>query len=357
MLRQAWPRIVLFLAVLFSLRCSTVTSAPGGLLISCLVYEDVGYVRATIKNLAHLTHSSTHVLVHVSWSVTWWKDTSQELPEEIWEQSNHLEDGRRRWLELDPPTRARFHVNPDHGKTRRQTGKVLRQHLSNFAFARRIGLIGGSNSSFTHVMMHASTSRFIFPGVEQYVRRHGFNTLSHQGWLDVRTVDTPTHCSQAGTDELLKLDPPMVTSAAHFFCSARPHFDSPCSGPGPDKGTIEGKPCIRMSFSAHEGAFFPVRVALGAMDFFAATPLDMRLYGSSEASVLEPRFLKNRSHPPSLLDWLPHSMGRGGSAAEEVGSIIAAQCSSSPCLSALPLRASCLPWDGCALAPARALPR
>ena len=300
--------------------------SPGGLLISLLVFEDRPYVRATLKNLAHLTRTTTHVVIHVSKSVRWWDEANEEkMLDDMWQpsvDSNKADLGRwdPRRLEIDAVTRSRFHVNPEHGRTRHATGMVLKQHFSNFAYARDVlGLLGKPDSSIRHVMMHASTSRLIFPGLEDYVAHHKFSTLSHQKWLDVSTVggpEDPTNCTQTGSEKLLRMSPPMITSAAHFFCSARPFFDTQCTGPGPDEGLIESKPCSRMSFSPHEGAFFPASVVVGALNFYSATPL--ALHFNSESAALPP-LTYNESHPLSLLDWLTYSRGLGGSAAEEVG--------------------------------------
>ena len=282
------------------------------LLISCLVYEDKDYIRTIVKNLVYLTRNTTEVVIHVSKSVHWIEKGENGVKGLLWDIWRTFPGT----VDLDKAAaRRRFHVNPERRKTYHGRGSILKQHLSNIAYARdKLGLFG--TMGITHVMMHASTSRLIFPGVETYVFSHNFNTILHQAWLDVITEGTPTHCLQVGTEPKLDRDPKM-TSAAHFFCSAKPHFDTPCTGPGPDQGRIEATPCIRMAFSPHEGAFFPSQIILAAMEFYNSTPVDMRFEGLSDASGLR-RSNFNLSKPPSLLEWLPFYYNLGGSAAEEV---------------------------------------
>lgn len=52
-------------------------------------------------------------------------------------------------------------------------GLVLKCHISNFLFARKIGI------PFTHYCLHASNDMFVRHGMEDYVRRHDFGFTLH----------------------------------------------------------------------------------------------------------------------------------------------------------------------------------
>lgn len=254
------------------------------LLVSCLVFEDKKYIRQTLRNILFFTKPSTSVCVHFS-ALT------------IAHIKNHTDTS---WWIYDMPPRypGRVLVNPERKMTKHATGTVLRQHLSNLAFAR------DSDVQSSHFLLHASTSRFISPSIESYVFAHNFALIERKSWLSVDIWDLK-NCLQLGLRGIVK------GSAGEFMCSLTHELftvrhTKTCPPPSSTSRRAMKTPqgCNRMLFSQHEGYFLPTKVAYDALDFFRVTPL-INISNGKPSDM-------------SLYDWLPMYEASGGQAAEEI---------------------------------------
>jgi hypothetical protein len=257
---------------------------PLSLLISCLVYEDKKYIRQALRNLLYLTQPTTNVVVHFS-ALT--KPFLRNHTDMTW------------WMDGIPPKQpGRVLVNPERRMTKHATGTVLLQHLSNLGFARAQGLIS------SHFLLHASTSRFISPGVEAFIFAHNFAVVEQKGWLNV-DIWNHRQCQQHGFRGIVKGSAgPFMCSLAHEF-SQRGDLECPRPQHGVKGSRGRGDRCNRLFFSQHEGYFLPTSVAYAALDFFKKTPA-MNLSSGKPSSVM------------TLYDWLPTFEAPGGQAAEEI---------------------------------------
>ena len=120
----------------------------------------------------------------------------------------------------------RLHLNPDRVRTRSSTGLVLRQHASNVLFAVHAGV------DFTHVVLHASTSRFFVGGgaFESYVNHYEYSHLKPVGVEE-------GHVDPAGREHRLQ------HSWSYIKDDFRRYFPA---------GTK-----IQVAFATHEGSFYP----------------------------------------------------------------------------------------------------
>ena len=266
-------------------------STPGhhlskSLLISCLVFEEKKFIRQTLRNVLLLTQPSSSLVIHFS------ALTKPHI-------KNHTDTSW--WTDGIPERRpGRILINPERRATRHATGTVLLQHLNNLGFARSRGLIS------SHVLLHASTSRLISPGVESFVFEHDFALTEKKGWLSV-DIWNRKKCEQHGFRGVVKgMAGVFMCSLAYELFEVRGAQRCP-SPPGGAKGVRTGSPskCNRMLFSQHEGYFLATEAAYAALDFFKSTPI-MNLSSGRPSSTL------------TMYDYLPIFEATGGQAAEEV---------------------------------------
>ena len=174
------------------------------LMLSTTVYERGEYVRNLLYNLLAFTTPRTLILVHLS------SESKVDcLLEEPW------------WPALEAAARGRVLVNPERKVTLTQTGSILRQHVSNFAYA------FGRGASSRHVMLFASKDRLLKPGLESFVSANRFSRIKYEHWIT-------SQC-----------EPGMAKHELYFDA-----LRSAAAAAG------NGTECAA-SFFRHEGAFFP----------------------------------------------------------------------------------------------------
>lgn len=283
-----------FLMLSIALHCWRASTTAEHLLVSCLVFEDREYIRQALRNLVDFTLPSTPIIVHFSRRTTktipnymdmsWWYNGLREEPESI---------------------KSRLLINPIRRETAHARGSILRAHFANFEYAKT------KNISFDYVMFHASTSRFLFPGVEQYIFHHKFVRIQHPPYFSFDIWGT--RCTQFSAQKHIATETPI----AKFFGAITPTIESRYTGPCTQAAVGAGSKCNRAGFSQHEGSFFPRQTAETIFNFLATTPH----YNSTRFNETVAATRNNgHTHLPesmSMLDWMPRVMGVAGASPEE----------------------------------------
>jgi hypothetical protein len=190
-------------------------------------------------------------------------------------------------------------------ETAHARGSILRAHFANVEYAQ------SKNVAFDYVMFHASTSRFLFPGVEEYIFRHEFVRIQHPPYFVFDIWGRK--CTQFSAQKRTATETPI----AKFFGAITPtieaHYTGSCTRDAVQKGSM----CNRAGFSQHEGSFFPRETAETILNFLGTTPH----YNSTRFNETVAATRNNgHTHLPesmTILDWMPRVMGVAGASPEE----------------------------------------
>jgi hypothetical protein len=274
--------------------CWLTVTAEQHLLVSCLVFEDRDYIRQALRNLVDFTLPTTPIVIHFSRRTTKTIPNYQDMG---WWHSGLRED--------QASIERRVIINPTRRETAHARGSILRAHFANYEVAK------SRNIAFEYVMFHASTSRFLFPGVEEYIFHHEFVRIQHPPYFVFDIWGT--RCTQFSAQKRIATETPI----AKFFGAITPTIEAHYTGSCTEAAVKAGSMCNRAGFSQHEGSFFPRDTAETIINFLATTPH----YNSTRFNETVAATRNNdHTHLPesmSILEWMPRVMGVAGASPEE----------------------------------------